>query len=257
MKHITKRLISFAFALIMIMSLAAPAFAAGRIYPTEGNITARMLAKKNGMVWVEIAYGNKNFTINRSDVKVYPGTSGAEFVSFKRLKYENGSITSWYNDHKECWEDSNFTSRSYTYTVGLRLQQAGSARIKYKIGSKQYFISVKAMAYNSPVKSATLSGFRGGKNIADKNAADKNIRLTSNIKNATFRLSAESGWKLQSMMVYDLTTRSQQIFYPKDNAGSGYLRWGRMYMSHKYTMTGEFENKDTEEIITVHYYVNQ
>ena len=70
MKQTMKRLLSFAFILILVMSLAVPAFAADdAVTPREGSMTVQMNAKKNGTVMVQLASGYKNFTINRADVR--------------------------------------------------------------------------------------------------------------------------------------------------------------------------------------------
>ena len=259
MKETMKRVLSFALVLVLVLSLAVTAFAEASYSPTEGDITVRMNAKKNATVWVPLVYSNQNFTINRADVKVLKGTSGAKLTQFEKYS-GSSSYAQWnYISSDNSWQESSYgyKDKYCYYYVGLTVQQAGTATIKYKFNGETHTIKVTVEAYKNPVKTMSLTGYKSGKNFATRAASYKNIKLTANIKNAKLKVTAAKGWVVRSIGITDVTANTAKgVYFRNATAGTGNLVYGQMLRSHKYTIMVQFYNESKYISQTVNYTVN-
>ena len=92
MKHQIKRVVSFAIIWILILGLAAPAFA-GNTIPvfTEDEdvsyeLTVAMNKKKNATISVPL-YGGTSYNrldVKRSDITIWEGETGAKWIGYNK-----------------------------------------------------------------------------------------------------------------------------------------------------------------------------
>ena len=251
MKQAWKRVLSFAFVLIMVLSLAAPSFAAGAVQPVTGAVKAMMSEKKGGIVYVTIAKGESDFTINRSDIKVSKGSSGAKLVYFYKNNesYESGWTP--YQAYDKIWleDNSNYSDSEYYYQVGLSVTKAGTAKITYKLNGENHTINLKVLNYVNPVKSVKLKGYKGGANFASATASQRYVALQqkASIKDAVLTITAKSGWKLTNLSISDARTGSSQgvSFNGSKGVSSLSIDYGKMTKGHHYSISANFVNAKT------------
>ncbi len=128
--------------------------------------------------------------------------------------------------------------------------------MKYKLNGETYTINITATAYQNPIKSMTLTGYKSGKNFATKAAAYKNIKLSGNIKNARLKATAADGWKIAGISIEDLTAKTVKGVDFGSSASTGSFRWGKMLKSHKYVLNAFFYNESMHYYQSVNYNVN-
>lgn len=253
MKRTMKRIVSVMLALAITLAMSLPAFAADVTPSTSTEI--EYLDSKSGTssIYVDLAYGNKSFTIKRSDIKITPGGTGAKLTYFS--KYASNSAYASYYSGK--WTSGK--SNSWSYYADVEVRKAGTAVVAYKIGSKTYKKKIKVYAYKNPAKSIAMSGVNGSKNFASltNNAsyASKNLALKANKSNAKVVVKPISGWKVTEVEVYDDTNNSRVSFNNYKGVASATLNCGNIVANHNYTVSASFKNNSTEGTLRVNYYI--
>ena len=258
MNHSLKRILSFAFALILIASLAAPAFAAGRIKSTDGNITVGMYYVNDdgsGLVILTLASGDRKFSIDPKKIKVTKGTSGASMGQTNRY-FEIESLRNEFM-YKGDWKRTDSSDGSYTYTIDLSVKKTGTAKIVYYVGNKPHTVNLTITSkYKNPVKSATLSGVNGGKNFAlAKDRGDGKLKkLREDVKGARLKIEAANGWRLIQLGVADMDIGAERRM---DFGGNGVTRsslyYGTLVKGHSYFIHARFYNTRTNQRQSITY----
>ena len=100
MRKVSRQILSLALVLMLVMSLAVPAFAAS-ITPQTGTQTVYAMSANGGWTEVMLAYGSKKFSIKRSDISVVKSgnTAGAKLIeaynSYSGTDYEYYTGSKW------------------------------------------------------------------------------------------------------------------------------------------------------------------
>ena len=243
MNKTMKRLLTAVLALVMLCMAVPAAFADDEITPETGTQTIYLRQKEGTQtVSVDLARGSKDFTIKRSSIKVTPGDTGAEFYYL----YKSHDV--WGSDYEyEEWDPYSYESTTYSYSVTLRVNHSGTAKVSYKIGKKSYTVTLKVKAYVNPVTTITLTGVNKGKNFASKCKTympyEPSLSFPSVVKSATLKVVPKTGWKLRDVSFYDDTTGTS---YSKSNWNSGLssvsLKVGKPDPTHKYSISINFVN---------------
>ena len=203
MNKTSKRVISLVLVILLAMSMTASAMAAGKVTPIKGTQTVYLSTKNiDDYSWVEVtlATGTKNFTIKRETVKVKAGTAGAKLQEVNKYRWSSSYQEEYRVGSSSKWKKYTSKSTDCNYSAWLRVKKAGTATVKYKIGSKSYSTKLKVLAYKNPVKSITMTGVNGGKNFAsltkNQRYPDKALQFTSNVSNSTIKVVPAKGWKV-------------------------------------------------------------
>ena len=254
MKKWTKRAVSAVMALAVTLTMAFPAFAES-VSPNTGTKTVYLSAKSGAEEFeMDLASGTKSFTIKRSNVKVTAGSTGAKLVGFWLMNYTN-------SDERMSgskWNTSGY--KSWSYNATLSASKAGTATVTYKIGSKSYKTKLKVLAYKNPVKTLTMTGVNGGKNMASlfKSGAyyTKALALKAKKANAKLTVKPASGWKIRSAEVYD---QKEGTSYGIDNWGQGLsavtLDCGTLQTDREYAVEIVFLNSSNGATLRCSYNV--
>ena len=256
MKTNAKRVLSMLLMLLLIYSLAVPAFAAiAPITPNKGTVTVYLnSASNNNQVFnITLASGGYNFKIKRASVKIIDqGTTGATIYSFGKKSSSSQAVYTNLDPDKSTY---------YEYTVGLRVTGKGTATLKYKIEDtgKTYTLKVKVLPYTNPVKSCVISYGDGvkknlAKRTAGKNSADP-FQFSSNLKDVIINLKAADGWRIGWVEVLDNGTGlSRKISdYYSNGMTSAKISWGTMKANHWYTVTANLINTKNNANLMVSY----
>ena len=253
----SKRVLSLVLMLLLVMSIAVPAFA--EVTPNTGTqiqYLSRKVADGNySYIWIDLASGYESFTIKRSSVKVADaGTTKATVYSFEKR-------TSQY-DYKwnDAWEDGN---PNYSYEAGIRVGAAGTATISYKIGTTTYKTKVKVLNYVNPIKSVTLTGVNSGKSFAAKTKnqsymdTSKALALNAKTKSAKLAVKPIDGWKLRYVTLTDVTTGlSREIYNNKTGMTSATINWGTLSVGHNYRISVTCVNTKNDATQSITYYIH-
>ncbi len=262
MKQALKRILSFAFVLILVVSLAAPAFAAGKVNTLDGNVTisvSNYSTSSSGKyaVTLFLAYGDKKFSIDKNKIKLTKGTAEAALAVFLPGCYGSNSSWSekmeWKNGSK--WQTQTSRGKYYNYAIGF-YAKPGTCKVTYYVGSKKHTAAVTITdKYQNPVKTMTLTGVNGGKSFpVKKDQGYGTLTLNATVKNAKLKVVPARNWKLTSMYIEDETTgveyylRSGSGYGPSMMAGglsSGILSCGKLVKGHEYYIGASFFNSKT------------
>ncbi len=265
MNQAMKRIISFAFVLILVVSLAAPAFAAGKVYTLDGNVTvgAGYVGSDGRMqVTVCIATGTKKFSIDKNKIKLTKGTAGAELavcMPYQRtwsskVQYKDGTR----------WKASGGSGKSCEFSIGFYAKQPGNTKLTYYVGKTKHTATITVTdKYRSPVKTMTLTGVNGGKNFpVRKDKGSGTLTLNADVKNAKLKIVPAKNWQLRSMSINDNTTYDREYLgmplgnspsMPGSGLTSGVINWGRLVKGHTYYINAYFFNTKTFEVQDVSY----
>lgn len=238
-----KRTLSLLLVLILVLSLAAPAFAAdGTITCKEGKYNVYMGAGTGNvtMATFDIAFGNKNFTIKSSSVKLSPGTTDAKLVNFR--KYSNTTKFENHNNSDGTWfEVANYPR--CTYTVGITATKMGTCTLSYKVGTTTYKLKLKLIPYSNPTGSITLTGVKSNKSFAsmtknEPNPYSKSLSLPATTKSAKLKVTAaNSKWLIKSVAISDQTSGNSRSASFGNGVSSVTLPWGTLNVKHKYLVS--------------------
>lgn len=217
MKNIFKKLSCVLLAAVMICTITpftASAATSKLSYPKTKTI---YLAGKNVLSsygGIEVSNIPSKQSISKSNIKIISGKNVVALDSLDnstqsdRIEYfGKGNKPDIYFDHY--------------YNIGLRIKKTGTAKISFKVGSKTYTSTIKAVAYTNPLKSLTITGTSG--NLAGKFKTSNNgyLQNKKTRKNTFIKCTAASGWKITSVYFSNQNTGVQRnIFYTKKNASS-------------------------------------
>lgn len=201
MKKLSTRFLALALALT-VAGTAAPVTANAQVTaPTKQTLYKTSDYSSSS---INISCTKKSETIKKSSVK----TSNPKVAKLRSLsrnvenrKYE----TDYFNKD---WKGYTDKSDYYSYSIGLDLLKVGNATISFKVGSKTYKTQVSVKKYVNPLKSLTITGINGGKNLASKfkkTSYAKSAKLKKDLKNVTVKAVPAKGWKINSIYVYDNT----------------------------------------------------
>lgn len=247
-----KRIVSVMTAIVLVLMMGIPAFAAGTITPNTSTTTYYLKGKTGtSYVYVELAYGTKAFTMKRSDVKVTPGSTGARFITFYKDinnygydNYENGKWTS---------SSTNYNS----YEACLSVSKAGTATIAYKIGTKSYKAKAKILAYKNPAKSVVLTGVNSDKSFASltssSNNASKSLALKADKASAKLTVKPVSGWKIRSVALSDNSNATEKSIVNYNGLSTAQINCGTLSASHNYEIRVIFYNTSNKATMTCSY----
>ena len=208
MKHSTKRVLSFALALVLILSICVPAFAAGTISYHTGDAVIYLGAPigTRSTIGVGLAWGNTSFNLRRADIRI-TGNSDVRLAGFRRNISSVYQEDIWNNSGK--WEVSR-NNYQYNYTAFISASKPGKATLSYVVNGKTYKMNLIIKAHVNPVKEVTLTGVNSGNSFASltKNYAtpQKNLKLNATTKSVQLRVTPSAGWKVTKMEISNLNT---------------------------------------------------
>ena len=260
MHRTSKRLVSLVIVLLLMASLAVPAFAAdSAITPTTGTVVIYNSGKTSGWCNIGLAYGNKNFTINRSSVKIVSaGTTGIRLTGFHKFS-QSQSNQYLYNWDANEWRSESYAN--YNYTAQFNFTGTGTAKVSYMIGSTTYTFTIKVLAYRNPVKSITMTGINGNKSFhsltASSNFASKDLTFSSAVKTSIVKMTAADGWRIRMITLTDETAGSTRNVRRDAGFPSAFVYWGTLDVTHRYTIRADLYNTTYKNYsMSVTYHIN-
>lgn len=273
MNHALKRIISFAFVLILVMSFATPAFAAGTVKPLKGTVNAELdywnAESNEGDLYLQIATGTKSFSIKRGDVSLSNNTLGAKLSGFYKDYSTDTYKYQFLNGKKLKTQTTKYAN--YNYTVYLDVTKpTGSVTINYKIGSKSYSLKLNVTNQVNPLKSVTLTGVKGGKNLVDKTTQYvEGLKLPANVKNAKLKVTPAKGWTVRSVYLTDTktgyrhalgnslrTTLANGAVKEYKGLSSATLNFGKLVAADSYTISVNLQHATTGMYKYCYFYIN-
>lgn len=248
-----KRILSLAAILLLMFSLTVPAFAAGTITPREGDSYLYRGIRGDGpdVCGIGIAWGSKNFTIKRSDIKVTKGSAGAKLVGIEK-NYIANQRTSEYL-HNGSWEPGAYdhNEKNYSYTLRIQTQRTGSFKISYKLNGQTHTLNVSVLPFERHIKSISLTGVKNGSSFAsltkNQNVPSKPLYFSSLTKNAKLKITTSGQWRIRSVELVDLTdSLSAQRSSTGQNATmrSATIVWGTLDPTHQYRINVNLTNNN-------------
>lgn len=203
MRIIAKKCKGLALALVLTVVCAAfvPVTADAAVsYPKEQTL---YMTSTSGNSYLSFYVGGlkKSETIGKSSVKSSDKKICAPWY-LERATSTYSYKTQYYDGQKPY----SSSSSSYGYYIGLQAKKTGTAKISFKVGSKTYTSKVKFKKYTNPLKTVKISGVNNGNNVASKLKNSNycsTLKLTKTTKNATVTVKPNSGWKVQSIEVYN------------------------------------------------------
>lgn len=249
MKHIFRRVLSLVLALMLVMSLSLPAFAAdSTITPLKGTYVVPMASAKGVPCTPTfgIAGGNQDFTIKRSSVKLDPGNTDAKLVAFKKNTNTNYQ-TDVFNTNGT-WQVST-NSAHYQYYVQIQVSVPGTAKLSYKIGNTTYKVTLKFVPYTNRTSTITLTGVNSDKNFASltKKAIwpSKNLTLPATVKNAKLKVvAADNEWLIKYVQIEDLNTGVTRQISSRNGMKSVTLSCGTLNVKHNYNIHVQYYSEN-------------
>lgn len=255
MKNVTKRLLTFALALIVAVTAfgtvsAEAALKEGTNY--EKSKTVYLSSKTYPTTYysglVTVSNLSKSQTIAKKDVK----SSKTSVASVYRLAYNTST--------NEYYEKGWTNSKSYSYSIGLCLKKAGSAKISFKVkgDKKTYSTTVNVKAYTNPISSAKITGINSGKELKSKTADQDWVSFTNkkDIKNAKATFKVSGDWRISSV-TYSADNWSEYHSYScSSNAKSKTVSLGTLKKNVSYCIYVYCYNTKTGGTLSVSYYIN-
>ena len=266
MKHSLKRIISFAFVLILVLSFATPAFAAGgKVFYQQGAITVGMdyyyeySDWSSGSLKLTLAEGPKKFNIDRSSISVDPGTAGAELQGFNLQRNDTRNITQ--NLTKGKWKTSTSSTYKYFYELSLFVEREGTATVRYSVDGTPYTVNLTITRPVNPLKSVTITGVNNGKNLAEVNDTyyDKVSQSANTVKKAKLKVAASEGWVIRELHMYDESTGFQRGKVDTNFSNTlktATINWGKLQKSHSYQIIVELFNTKTHTKLDRSFSIN-
>lgn len=258
MKHSLKRIIAFALTLLLVMSLSAPAFAASNpINFTTGTIYVHLTAPEGQVSeWnIGLASANKNFTMNRSDISIKPGTTGMKLIRFTKT----ANVNTYEDDYAESgtWENNSY--KNTDYHIRVIFTKTGTSTISYVVNNKTYKLKVVVEPYMNRVKTISFTGVNSGKNFASLTKQyrrpQKDLSLKANTKGAKLSITPASGMLITKVEVLDVNNgRYARISY-YNGTTSANLYWGTLNASHNYNIYVSMRNAKEGWTGTLTYFV--
>ena len=261
MKKTSKRVISLVLVILLAMSMTASVMAAGKVTPIKGTQTVYLSSKEvydYNYVSIALASGTKSFTIKPETVKVKAGTAGAKLEEVRKNKWTTTYREEYRVGSSSKWKKYTSKSTNCSYYADLYVKKAGTATVKYKIGSKSYSTKLKVLAYKNPVKSITLTGVNGGKSFAsltkNQRYPSRNLQFTSNVSSATLKVVPAKGWKITDVTFY---AYGDSYYYRdlgcSEGLSSATLKCGKMQLGNSYEVSVECMNTSNGAYMYVWY----
>ena len=265
MKHSLKRVISFAFVLILVMCLATPAFAAEKVFYQQGAVTVGMNYYYSndeysfGSVRLVLAEGDRKISFDKKSISVDPGTSGAEIGSFSYERYNTVSSTQILNKGK--WKTTPGSNYEYSYVLDLDVDREGTATVRYSVDGKEYTVYLTIIKYINPLKSVTITGVKNGKNIVDPNSNDYVAvsQSAKTVKKARLKIVTNTDWVLRNVSMADQNTGLYRYVAAPQYSSSlktATIKWGKLLKSHDYELYINVYNTKTHEQQHLTYFIN-
>ena len=253
MKNVTKRLLTFVLALAVMVTVfgnvsVQAALKEGTNY--QKSKTMYLDNKKYPTSYwsnaVSVTELSKSQTIAKKDVK----SSKTSVASVYRLGYSTST--------NEYYEKGWTNSKSYSYSIGLCLKKAGSAKISFKVkgDSKTYSTTVNVKAYTNPISSAKITGINSGKELKSKTADQSWVQFTNkkDIKNTkgTFKVSGD--WRISSVSCSG--PDEYHSYYSSGNTKSKTVNFGTLKKNATYYIYVSCYNTKTNGSLTIAYSIN-
>lgn len=262
MKKLTKHLAAIAMALAVAVTAlvpvkveAAPSYDRKvTVYHTTANTF------DSSTTYLRVGNLNKSDTIKKSSVK----SSNQKSVKLCFLQ------KSYYGYDTEYFSSGSkgYSSKSYSYYIGIELLKPGKSTVSFKIGDKKYNSTVTVAKYENPLKKATIFG----KNYASKLDSEneyKELKVKSTQKNQTFAFEANKNWKITSVEVdkkddivyecgeyYGTTTASKNWLYSASPKSKVTLGVGNIEKNKFYQVRIDLTNTKTGGNLSVYYDIN-
>ncbi|MGN0142548.1 MAG: hypothetical protein ACI4AD_09995 [Roseburia sp.] len=257
MKNVTKRLLTFALALVVAVTAfgtvsAEAALKEGTNY--QKSTTVYLSSKTYPTTYysslVTVRNLSKSQTIAKKDVK----SSKTSVASVYSLTY-NTSTYDYYE--KVSWAN---TSPSYSYDIGLCLKEAGSAKISFKVkgDKKTYSTTVNVKEYTNPISSAKITGINSGKELKSKTADQARVSFANkkDIKNAKATFKVSGDWRISSVTFNADNWNEYHSYYCSSNAKSKTISLGTLKKNVSYGIYVHCYNTKTNGSLSVYYYIN-
>ena len=247
----------FAMALAVTVAVTAVPVSAAPTYSKDQ--TLYMTSSSAGSTYTSISINNltKSQTIAKSSVK----SSNSKVAKLYYLE-RSTSDYSYKTDYFENGLKPNaYSSKSYSYRIGLQLKKAGTSKISFAIkgikGTKTIKVTVKK--YANPVSSMKISGISGDlKNKTKSGNSVSNLKLTKTTKNAAVSVKASKGWKIEAVQLYDTANdRTTRMYSYSKPVSSAKLNVGTLTKNKAYRVEVTFVNSSNGSTLYCYYYINQ
>lgn len=242
-----RRILSLVLALTtLVLLLAAPASALTTAKKVVVYLDKKYTWNNNGWFWIDNL--KKGETIKAGSVK----SSNSKVVKVTGYSYNTNSHTDL--------ENKSSSSKSYSAGVNFRALKTGTAKISYTIGKKTYSTTVEVKAFANPLKTLTIPGVNGGKNLASgfKNTSDVYNKSFGGGKKGVITLQAASGWKITSCSLYSQKTDQETEIYCWTGVSKAYIPLHTaLNKNQSYYVSARLENKKTGGTIGVTYYLGK
>lgn len=249
MKSFRKRITSLAVALLLAMVMIPSAVVEAAVTIPK-SVTVYQSDKSNQS---SVTFSISGLTSKQSIAKSSVKSSNKTVAEPTYLDhYTNTYKTEYFNGQKA-------TSGSYkTANLSFMSKKSGTSTISYKIGSKTYKTKITVKKYVNPVKSISLFGIKNGKstNLAGllKSANNTSVKLGATKKNQTIKVTAASGWKIQTLSFYNYKTGASYNYNSQNNpVTSASLYVGTVTKGRNYGVDITFINTSTKGTINAHY----
>lgn len=195
MKQTTKKFLTLALSLTLAFTAAAPVTAQAEVTSCAKSYNVYKQGPGKSVTSIYLNCTKKSDTIKKASVK----TSNKNVA---RPYYLEKSTSSWQTEYfdKNISQSSN---SSQSYYLGLEVNKVGKATISFKAGTKNYKTTINVKKYVSPVKSLTITGVNGGKNLASKLKTESyySEKLKKTTKNVVVKATGNTGWRVTSIEV--------------------------------------------------------
>lgn len=189
MKRFAKLFFTTLMATLFVALCTTKAFAAID-YPTS-RIVYLSSANSTGNLAISVSGFAKGKGVVKSSVK----SSNTSVVTAHTLSKSSSEATKLAKD--------GYNSKYYYDYIELTLKKPGTAKVSYKVGSKSCSTTVKVLKYTNPIKTLTITGVNGGKNLASKFNTSSYVNGKGGKKTGKITVAAKSGWKIRSISYQD------------------------------------------------------
>ena len=257
MRKISRRLTALVFAVVLLMGMTIPAYAAPWAETETITVYKTTAGKTPSYLWVTLASSDENFKMSRKDVKIVKGRTGAKLVCFEKYKhtYDETETDFMYPE-----ESYSYTGKYWNYQIEMEVKGTGTAVVNYKVAGVPYSRQINILPYKNPVKTLSLTGVSGGKNLAkatNKSADVTNLKLSKTVPAAKLKVAAKSGWVIDSVSLWEIihnVGQTQVSYSGYDNAVTAItLPAGALSNTGVYGLRVYFRNISTGVELSTYY----
>lgn len=254
MKQLVKKILCLSLALLVAIT-AVPVTAEAAVTYSK-NQTLYRTGTGTSYSSIYVSGLTKSQTIKKSSVKS-SNTSVAVPWYLEKSTSSYSYKTDYYDSNIKPYSNSD---SSYSYYIGLQLKKNGTSTISFKIGSKTYQSKITVKSYVNPLKTVTITGVNGGKNVAsklNKSAYNYDLKLTKTTKNAEVTVKPKSGWKIVSVEVENSDTGDYHRVYNYGTKGvsNATLKLGTLTKGKKVTLRINCQDANGTGL-WCYYYIN-